>query len=55
MADVSRLMATGIKPDCAQKIVMWFRAQGNDSGLEEFIKQEEQRYALYLLQSKPQA
>ncbi len=29
MTPVERLIAAGIRPDCARETIMWFRAQGD--------------------------
>ena len=35
MGSVERLIAAGIRKDCAEETVMWYRAQGDDYGLEK--------------------
>lgn len=55
MGDVERLVAAGIRPDCARETVLWFRAQGDDMGLQRYIREAEERHALQILQSKRRA
>ena len=43
MGAVDRLIAAGIRPDCAQETVMWYRAQGDDYGLEKYLNEVESR------------
>ena len=45
MGAVERLIAAGIRPDCAQETVMWYRAQGDDYGLEKYLNEVESRHA----------
>ena len=52
MGDVKRLILAGFKPDCARKIVFFFRAQGDDAGLQKYIHEAEKRCDLQVLQSK---
>ena len=44
MDTITSLVEAGIRPDCAVETVAWFRKQGNDSGLEEYIQNAESRY-----------
>ena len=57
MGAVERLIAAGIRPDCAQETVMWYRAQGDDYGLEKYLTEVESRHAnngeVFLAQRKP--
>lgn len=57
MTPVQRLIAAGIRPDCAAETVMWYQAQGDDEGLEKYIAEIESRFArngeVYLAQRKP--
>ena len=57
MGAVERLIAAGIRPDCAQETVMWYRAQGDDYGLEKYLNEVESRHAnngkVFLAQRKP--
>lgn len=54
---VSRLVQAGIRPDCAQETVLWYRAQGDDYGLEKYLNEVESRHAnngeVFLAQRKP--
>ena len=57
MTHTERLIAAGIRPDCAQETVMWYRAQGDDYGLEKYVNEVESRHAnngeVFLAQRKP--
>ena len=57
LTPVQRLIAAGIRPDCAAETVMWYQAQGDDEGLEKYIAEIESRFArngeVYLAQRKP--
>lgn len=57
MRAVERLIAAGIRPDCAQETVLWYRAQGDDYGLEKYLNEVESRHAnngeVFLAQRKP--
>ena len=55
MGDVERLASVGIDRNSAMDAVMWFRAQGDYMGLQRYIREAEDRYALQLLQSKRRA
>ena len=44
MDTITRLVQAGIRPDCAVETVAWFRQQGNDHGLEEYIQAAESRH-----------
>ena len=55
MGAVERLIAAGIRPDSAMESVLWFRAQGDDMGLQRYIREAEDRHALQILQSKLRA
>ena len=37
MTPVERLVAAGIRPDCAAESVMWYQAQGDDYGLPKIL------------------
>lgn len=52
MTPTERLIAAGIRPDCARETVMWFQAQGDDYGLERYVKEAEDRHGVSTLQSK---
>ena len=43
MTPVERLIAAGIRPDCARETIMWFRAQGDDYGLQKYLDEIEAR------------
>lgn len=43
MTEFQRLVEAGIDPDCAIETCHWFRTQGNDSGLKEYVEDIEQR------------
>lgn len=38
-----RLIAAGIRPDCAVETVVWFRTQGDEAGLERYVTGVEAR------------
>lgn len=44
MDTITRLVQAGIRPDCAVETVAWFRSQGNDHGLKEYIQEAESRH-----------
>lgn len=37
MTLVERLVAAGMSQDCAAETAMWYMAQGDDSGLEDYV------------------
>ena len=37
MSEIYRLIAAGIRPDCAEDTVAWYMARGDASGLETYI------------------
>lgn len=39
----TRLVECGIDPSCAAESVAWFRRQGDDHGLDAYIKKAESR------------
>ena len=41
MTPVERLVAAGIRPDCAAESVMWYQAQGDDYGLQKYVDEVE--------------
>ena len=43
MTPVERLVAAGIRPDCASESVMWYQAQGGDYGLQKYLDEVEAR------------
>ena len=43
MTPVERLVAAGIRPDCAAESVMWYQAQGDDYGLQKYLDEVEAR------------
>lgn len=51
MNPYERLVAAGINPDCARDSVMWYMAQGDDYGLEKYVREVEHRHELQVLQS----
>ena len=57
MGAVERLIIAGIQPDCARETVMWYRAQGDDYGLEKHLAEVESRHErnseVFLAQRKP--
>ena len=55
MTLVERLVAAGMSPDCAAETAMWYMAQGDDMGLQRYIREAEDRHALQVLQSKRRA
>lgn len=44
MDTITRLVQAGINPICATETVAWFRRQGDDHGLEEYIQAVESRH-----------
>lgn len=40
----TRLVQAGIRPDCAIETVAWYRQQGEDHKLEEYIQAAESRH-----------
>lgn len=47
MTPVERLVAAGIRPDCAAESVMWYQAQGDDYGLQKYLDEVEARKINY--------
>lgn len=43
MTYFERLVEAGIRPDCAIETCHWFRMQGNDSGLKQYVEEVEHR------------
>jgi len=43
MNTVTRLVEAGVSPACAVETVAWFRQQGDDNGLERYIRELEAR------------
>ncbi len=43
MTEYERLIATGMNPECARDAVCWYRFQGDDDGLEEYVREVEGR------------
>lgn len=41
---VDRLVAAGINPESAADMVIWFIQQGDDAGLESYIREIESRH-----------
>ena len=37
MTTIERLIAAGMTPECAAETAMWYRAQGDDDGLESYV------------------
>lgn len=44
---VTRLVEAGIPPDCAVETIAWFRQQGDDNGLERYIRELERKAVKY--------
>ena len=36
-----RLVSVGMNPECARESVFWYMAQGDDDGLEEYVREVE--------------
>ena len=57
MGAVERLVAAGIKKDCAEETVLLYRSQGDDYGLEKYLNEVESRHArngeVFMAQRKP--
>lgn len=43
MDAITRLVQAGIRPDCAVETVVWYRSQGDDAGLESYIRSREKK------------
>ena len=43
MSEIYRLIAAGIRPDCAEDTVAWYMGRGDASGLQKYIEQLETR------------
>lgn len=43
MREVDRLIAAGILPECAVDTVLWYKQQGDDFHLEQYIRDVEAR------------
>lgn len=43
MTYFERLVEAGVRPDCAIETCHWFRTQGNDSGLKQYVEEVEHR------------
>lgn len=41
MTQYERLVATGMNPECALDAVCWYRFQGDDDGLEQYVSEVE--------------
>lgn len=52
MTPIQRMIAVGMSEQCAAETAMWFMAQGDDDGLEDYISDLETSYAVRLLQSQ---
>lgn len=37
MTLIERMVATGMSRDCAAETAMWYMAQGDDEGLEDYV------------------
>ena len=37
MTTIERLIAAGMTQECAAETAMWFKAQGEDDGLEAYV------------------
>lgn len=48
MDTITRLVQAGIRPDCATETVAWFRQQGDEKGLEEYIQTAESRFKCHV-------
>lgn len=45
MQAVDRLVSAGVSPDSAAEIAIWFVQNGDDTGLEDYVRQIESRYS----------
>lgn len=45
MVAVDRLVASGVCPEFAANVAIWFHQQGNMEGLEKYVQEIESRYA----------
>lgn len=50
MTEVERMVAAGMAPDAAMETAMWYMAQGDDEGLEDYVTALEASHAAYTLQ-----
>lgn len=41
MTQYERLVSTGMNPECALDSVCWYRFQGDDEGLEQYVRDVE--------------
>lgn len=44
MESVDRLVAAGVHPNTAVDTVIWFIQRGDDTGLEEYVQEVEERH-----------
>lgn len=51
MTYVERMAAAGMDWETAAETAMWFMAQGDDEGLEDYVTALEASHAAYTLQS----
>lgn len=42
----SRLVSAGLSVESALDTVFWFRQQGDDKGLDRFVREVEERYGV---------
>lgn len=50
MTFVERMVAAGMSREAAAETAMWYMAQGDDDGLEDYVTALEASHAAYLLQ-----
>lgn len=43
MDEVARLIYAGIRPDCANDTVLWYKKRGDEEGLERYIRNVENK------------
>lgn len=43
MTHFERLVAAGIRPDCALETAYWYSKQGDEEGLEKYVREVEER------------
>lgn len=53
MTHVERMIAAGMSEDAAAETAMWYMAQGDDDGLEDYVISLEASHEAYTFQSKP--
>jgi hypothetical protein len=50
MTLIERMVAAGMSRDCAAETAMWYMAQGDDEGLEDYVASLEAKYGIHTAQ-----